>query len=63
MRLTPHVIDEWKSYSVKKLYRGTVYNIEFIRTDGEKGIWLDGEKIDGDTVMGSGKECSVTVKF
>lgn len=63
LRLTPHVIDEWKSYSVKKLYRGTVYNIEFIRTDGEKGIWLDGEKIDGDTVMGSGKECSVTVKF
>lgn len=37
LRLTPHVIDEWKSYSVKKLYRGTVYNIEFIRTDGEKG--------------------------
>ena len=63
LKLTPHVSDDWNEYSVRKVYRNTVYNIEFERADGEKGIWLDGEKIDGDTVMSDKKECNVIVKF
>lgn len=63
LKLTPHVSYDWNEYSVRKVYRNAVYNIEFKRADGEKGIWLDGEKIDGDTVMSDKKECNVIVKF
>ena len=63
LTLTPHTVSEWTEYSVRKLYRETVYNITFKRDSAEKGIWLDGVKQSGSTVISDKPECNVIVKF
>lgn len=62
VEVSPHVPDEWNEYSVVKYYRGTVYNIKFIR-DEDKGIWVDGEKQTNNIVKSNSKNCDVVVKF
>lgn len=63
LTLTPHTVSEWTEYSVRKLYRKTVYNITFKRDSAEKGLWLDGVKQSGSTVISDKPECNVIVKF
>ena len=62
LEIEPHVPDTWDTYQVTKIYRDKKYHITFERSD-EKGIWVDGTKIDGNTVITDKKECTVTVKF
>ena len=62
VEITPHVPVDWQSYSVHKEYRGTTYEIEFVRSE-EKGIFVDGEKIDGNVVLSHKPSCHVLVKF
>ncbi len=61
--LDPHVPIDWDTYSADKFYRGTMYHITFERTDGEKGVWLDGVKQASNTVQSDKSECAVLVKF
>ncbi len=63
LSITPHVSEDWERYSLTKTYRGTVYHIDFERTDGECGIWLDGVKQSGNTVYTDKPTAYVTVKF
>ena len=62
VEITPHVPVDWQSYSVHKEYRGTSYEIEFIRA-ADKGIFVDGVKIDGNVVLSEKPTCHVLVKF
>ena len=62
VEITPHVPVDWQSYSVHKEYRGTSYDIEFVRAD-DKGIFVDGERIDGNVVFSDKPTCKVLVKF
>ncbi len=63
LKIEPKVPADWTEYSVKRIFRGTTYNINFQKSD-DKGIWVDGEKIDGDTVPMSDKDnVEVLVKF
>ncbi len=63
LKINPRVPEDWTEYSVTKQYRGTMYNISFTRSD-DKGIFLDGERIDGDTLPISNEaSVEVLVKF
>lgn len=62
LRITPHEIDDWQEYKVKKVFRGTTYQIAFQKSD-EKGIYVDGIKIDTDLVYSEKKHCDVKVFF
>lgn len=62
VEITPHVPLDWQNYRVHKEYRGTNYEIEFVRSD-EKGIFVDGKKIDGTVVFSNDPVCKVLVKF
>ena len=62
VEITPHVPVDWQSYKVHKEYRGTNYEIEFVRSD-DKGIFVDGQKIEGTSVRSDKPTCNVLVKF
>ncbi|MBK7632324.1 MAG: glycosyl transferase family 36 [Ignavibacteriales bacterium] len=62
----PCVPDYWKEFSVKRLYRGTTYNILVIQTSKsnkqKKHISVDGEKIEGNILpLSKNKEVKVEV--
>ena len=62
LRIDGHEIEDWKEYSVKKVYRGTEYLIHF-KKGSEKGIYVDGERWDGNIVRSYKKLCYVSVIF
>ncbi len=63
--ISPNVPDDWDNFSVRRNFRGTVYDIEFQRTSAEhRGIWTDGERIEGNKITPSDKpNVEVKVKF
>jgi len=63
LELTPRVPADWSEYKVSKLYRGTMYQIQFIRSNEETGIWVDGQKQDGNVINSDKKVCDVLVKY
>ncbi len=62
IKIEPCVPSDWNEYSVSKLYRGTRYNIKFIRSE-YKGVFVDGQKIDGNVVYSDNPACSVEVRY
>jgi cellobiose phosphorylase len=46
LRVEPCLPDRFDKMFVRRVYRGAVYNIRIERS-GEKGIWVDGSKIEG----------------
>lgn len=64
--IDPHIPPEWKSYSVKRLFRGTYYNIRVRNESGKaekiKRIVVDGQEIAGNIIRVSNqKTCRVEV--
>ena len=62
----PCIPDEWKEFSVKRLFRGTTYSILVIQTSKSKKqkiyISVDGEKIEGNILpLSKNKEIKVEV--
>jgi len=45
LRVKPCLPDSFNNVSIKRLYRGAVYEITFVKSN-EKGLWADGVKID-----------------
>jgi len=45
LRVAPCLPDRFDNVRIKRVYRGAVYNITFTR-DSDKGLWIDGKKID-----------------
>lgn len=62
LRINPSVPSDWDEYSVCKTYRGTKYNIKFVRSE-QKVITVDGKVIDGNLVFSNNPVCEVEVKF
>lgn len=50
--ISPKVPAEWKQFSLKRIFRGTFYDINFTRVKDqeEKGIWVDGIKLNGNLI-------------
>ena len=63
LKLEPHVSEDWEEYKVEKLYRNTLYTIEFKKDVNEKGIWVDGIKQDCNIIKSSKEKCCVVVKY
>ena len=63
LEITPHVPEDWNGYRVSKVYRDTKYNIQFVFSEDEKGIWVDGEKQSENVVLSSQPICNVLVKY
>ncbi len=61
LTFTPHVTDDWDEYFVTKNWRGTKYEIRFVRAE-EKGVFVDGEKIEG-PLKSVLPVCKVTVQY
>ena len=60
--LEPLALEGFESYTVCKRFRGTLYEIRFEQSK-DKGIWLDGKKIQSGPVL-STRECAqVLVRF
>lgn len=61
LEINPHPPKEWNGYRVEKEYRGTHYTIDFVKSTEKSGIWADGIKICGNTVVSNNRECNVKV--
>jgi len=52
--ISPAVSSDWKEFSMKRKFRNAVYNITFVNSNGQqngvKEIYLDNEKIEGNTL-------------
>ena len=62
LKIEAHDIDGWDKYSVKRTFRNTVYNINFVRS-GKNAILLDGEPVTGNVINSAKPEAEVTVMF
>ena len=49
LHICPHVPEDWKEYSVRRLYRGREFDLTFRRGE-EKGIYSDGKLIAKDVI-------------
>ena len=47
---------------MKKTWRNTRYTIRFVRGK-DKGVYVDGEKINGNLVYSNKEECNVKVVY
>ena len=66
LRVTPCLPRKMKGYKASRLFRGTTYDITVERAgkDGEKGLWVDGEKQKDYLIPVSKKEeASVLVRI
>ncbi len=67
LRVDPCLPRHWKKCSVKRLFRGTMYNVEIKNPKGVqrgvKEVYVDGEKIQGNLIVpASPKKKEVSVK-
>lgn len=62
LRITARNYPGWNEYHVSKTYRGTKYEIDFVRGE-ETGIWLDGILVEGNIVKSDNEICSVKVVY
>ncbi len=63
LEISPKVPDDWNEFEVKRVYKGTRYNISFKRC-GENKIIADGEEIKGNVLgFNDREEVNVTVCF
>lgn len=62
LKITAHEIDDWEEYRVTKRYRGCEYAVHF-KKGAEKGIYVDGAKIEGNIVISEKDVCQVEVIF
>ncbi len=65
LKIAPCITNEWDKVSIKRKFRGTTYNIIIDNTarcgTRVKEIYLNGKKVDGDTVLASGENADVLV--
>ncbi len=62
VKIEPHNIADWDEYTVNKFAQGTNYNIKFKKGE-DKGIFVDGKKIDGNIVKSENENCDVLVIY
>ncbi len=62
LEITPHVPEDWEGYTVTKHYRGTLYDI-VLEKSAEKGIWVDGVKIEGHSIKSDKENSEVLVRY
>lgn len=63
LKIEPHLPSKWNEIEVERLFRGVKYHIKIARSNN-KGIWVNKEKIKGDTIpLQSSKEvmCEVYI--
>jgi cellobiose phosphorylase len=64
--IDPCIPDDWKEFSVKRLFRGTVYNIKVYKKSSNSGspnyIMIDNKKFEGNLIPISKKK-SVDIEF
>ncbi len=60
--IKPARVSDWKGYTVTKVWRGTKYIIAFEKGD-ERGIWVDGQKINESLVKSDKEVCHVKVVY
>lgn len=65
LKITPCINEEWDEYTVYRRYRGCDYTVHVTNPNhvqtGVKQITVDGEAIEGDTVLSNNKTCHVEV--
>ena len=67
LRMRPCIPSDWKEFSVRRVFRGAVYNITVKNPDGLEGgnvaVTVNGEPIEGSVIppQPKGSEVEVTV--
>jgi len=61
LKISPNIPEDWNEVKIKRLFRGKIYNIH-IKRRGRFEIFLEGEKINGDTINYQGPKDSVFVE-
>ncbi|MBR6509469.1 MAG: hypothetical protein IKT38_02550 [Clostridia bacterium] len=62
IKIEPHNIADWNEYTVKRVVQGTSYSIKFQKGE-DKGIFVDGKKIDGNIVKSNDETCNILVIY
>lgn len=62
IKIESHNIADWDEYKVNKFAQGTNYNITFKKGE-DKGIFVDGKKIEGNIVKSENESCDVLVIY
>ena len=62
IKIEPHNITDWDEFKVNKFVQGTNYNIKFKKGE-DKGIFVDGKRINGNIVKSNNEKCDVLVIY
>ena len=62
IKITPHSIADWDEYTVNRFVQGTHYRVKF-KKGKDKGIFVDGKRIDGNTFKSDNENCYVLVIY
>jgi len=62
LRILPCLPDRFDKVQIKRVYRDAVYNITLRRSD-EKGLWVDGNKIDSGIIPVAAADSTVEVEY
>ena len=62
IKIEPHRFADWDEYTVTRFVQGTNYHIQF-KTGEDKGIFVDGKKIEGNKVKAKNENCDVLVIY
>jgi cellobiose phosphorylase len=57
LKIEPRIPSSWKNYSVKRLFRGCLYDIKVKRT-GTSRVFLNGKKVEGDIIRPVKGKCA-----
>jgi len=49
LRIAPCLTENFENVTITRKYRGATYNISIVKSN-EKGLWVDGKKVDGDVI-------------
>ena len=65
LKLNPCITNSWDKVTIKRMFRGTLYNITIDNTakcgNHVKTIYLDGKEISGDTVLSNNDTAEVLI--
>ena len=62
IKITPHNIADWDEYTVNRFVQGTHYRVKFKKGE-DKGIFVDGKRIGGNTFKSDKENCNVLVTY
>jgi len=63
LRIKPCLPERYDNIRIKRIFRGALYNIKYVRSNDDKGLWVDGCKIESDTIPPASANTTINVLY